>query len=162
MRKIKLFLLFGLFTFAISCGQQKKYIEYKVEKGETMRTIAKKLDLKNKYICNDLLLWKPKNKVDLVHSMEVFYYLKEPQKLIQHVFSNWLKEGARLIIGLDFYSENISSHSWPEECGISIMSLFSESEWKTFFLEVGFKKISSWHSGVKKNWDGTLIITGIK
>ncbi len=123
---------------------------------------AKKLDLKNKYICNDLLLWKPKNKVDLVHSMEVFYYLKKPRKLIQHVFSNWLKEGARLIIGLDFYSENIFSHSWPEECGISIMSLFSESEWKTFFLEVGFKEISSWHSGVKKNWGGTLIITGIK
>ena len=41
---------------------------------------AKKLDLKNKYICNDLLLWKPKNKVDLVHSMEVFYYLKKPRK----------------------------------------------------------------------------------
>ena len=94
--------------------------------------------------------------------MEVFYYLKKPRKLIQHVFSNWLKEGARLIIGLDFYSENISSHSWPEECGISIMSLFSESEWKTFFLKVGFKEVSSWHSGAKKNWAGTLIITGIK
>ena len=50
MRKIKLFLLFALFTFAISCGQQKKYIEYKVEKGETMRTIAKKLDLKTRYL----------------------------------------------------------------------------------------------------------------
>ena len=50
MRKIKLFLLFGLFTFAISCGQQKKYIEYKVDKGETMRTIAKKLDLKTRYL----------------------------------------------------------------------------------------------------------------
>jgi hypothetical protein len=42
------------------------------------------------------------------------------------------------------------------------MSLFSESEWKTFFLKVGFKEVSSWHSGVKKNWAGTLIVTGIK
>ncbi|MFQ3341601.1 MAG: SAM-dependent methyltransferase [Flavobacteriaceae bacterium] len=123
---------------------------------------AKKLDLKSSYICEDLMLWKPQKKVDLVHSMEVFYYLKDPQKLIQHVLSYWLKEGARLIIGLDFYFENTVTHSWPEDCSISIMSLFSASEWEIFFLEAGFKEVSSWRLGPKENWAGTLILTGIK
>ena len=49
-RKIKLFLLLFVFTFAISCGQQKKYVEYTVKKGETMRTIAKHLNLKVRYL----------------------------------------------------------------------------------------------------------------
>jgi LysM repeat protein len=55
MRKIKFLVLFCLLTFAVSCGQQKKYIEYKVGKGETMRTIAKKLDIKTR----DLLRLNP-------------------------------------------------------------------------------------------------------
>jgi len=46
MRELKLILFFCLLTFAVSCGQQKKYVEYKVAKGETMRSIARKLDIK--------------------------------------------------------------------------------------------------------------------
>ena len=30
----------------------------------------------NEFYCSDLLEWKPKNKVDVVFSMEVFYYFK--------------------------------------------------------------------------------------
>ena len=48
MRELKLLLFFCLLTFAVSCGQQKKYVEYKVGKGETMRSIARKLDIKTK------------------------------------------------------------------------------------------------------------------
>ena len=48
MRELKLILFFCLLTFAVSCGQQKKYVEYKVAKGETMRSIARKLDIKTK------------------------------------------------------------------------------------------------------------------
>jgi len=55
MRELKLVLLLCLLTFAVSCGQQKKYIEYKVAKGETMRTIAKILDIKTR----DLLRLNP-------------------------------------------------------------------------------------------------------
>lgn len=54
-RKIKLFVLFFMLTFVISCGQQRKYIEYKVKEGETMRSIAKELDMKVK----DLLRLNP-------------------------------------------------------------------------------------------------------
>lgn len=55
MKHFKLIVLFFVFTIAISCGQQKKYITYKVKKGETMRMIAKKLDIDTK----DLLRLNP-------------------------------------------------------------------------------------------------------
>ena len=36
-------------------------------------------------------------------------------------------------MGIDFYKENIPSHSWLEDCRISIMKLFSEKDWVKFF-----------------------------
>lgn len=55
MKHFKLLLTFFVFTIAVSCGQQKKYVTYKVKQGETMRSIAKKLDVKTK----DLLRLNP-------------------------------------------------------------------------------------------------------
>ena len=83
-------------------------------------------------------------------------------KLFLNIYSNWLKEGGRLIIGLDFYQENPASHAWPEACGISIMQLFPELTWKNFFVNASFKEVESWKVGTKENWSGTLVLTGIK
>jgi SAM-dependent methyltransferase len=127
-----------------------------------MITKAKKLGAFNNYVCEDLNSWVPKNKVDIVHSMEVFYYFERPDKLISYIYSNWLKDNGRLIIGIDFYFENTISHSWPDECGVSIMKLFTENEWIKFFNQAGFKNVTSWRFGKKRGWAGTLIITGIK
>jgi LysM repeat protein len=55
MKHFKLLVVFFVFTITVSCGQQKKYITYKVKKGETMRIIAKKLDITTK----DLLRLNP-------------------------------------------------------------------------------------------------------
>lgn len=55
MRQLKLVVFLCVITFAVSCGQQKKYISYTVKKGETMRTIAKRLDMKTR----DLLRLNP-------------------------------------------------------------------------------------------------------
>lgn len=55
MKHFKFLVVFFIFTIAVSCGQQKKYITYKVKKGETMRVIAKKLDISTK----DLLRLNP-------------------------------------------------------------------------------------------------------
>ena len=123
---------------------------------------AKELDRKNEYVCSDLLNWKPSEKVNLVISMEVFYYFENPEKLTRHIYQNWLTENSRLIIGIDFYKENLISHSWPEETGASIMKLFSENEWKQFFLNSEFKNVYSWKVDQKKDWEGTLIVTGEK
>jgi trans-aconitate methyltransferase len=123
---------------------------------------AKRLDKKNNYFCSDLLDWTPKEKVDIVHSMEVFYYFKNPEILVNHIYNNWLNEGGRLIMGIDHYKENKPSNNWKEETSISIMQLFSENTWLDFFKTAGFVNIESWCYGKKDEWNGTLIVTGVK
>jgi len=123
---------------------------------------AKAIDPINDYYCEDLLKWKPAEKVDLVHSMEVFYYFENPDQLIAHIFKHWLKPRGRLIMGIDHYSENTASHSWKKDCGVSIMKLFPEKTWFHFFEDAGFKETQSWRVDEKENWAGTLVVTGIK
>jgi len=48
MKHLKFFIFLCILTFTVSCGQQKKFIQYKVIQGETMLAIAKKLDMKTK------------------------------------------------------------------------------------------------------------------
>ena len=132
-----------------------------VDGSSNMINKAKRLDDKNKYFCEDLLKWIPQSKVDIVLSMEVFYYFENPGLLIEHINNNWIKSGGRLIMGVDYYQENISSHSWQKDCGISIMKLHSEKEWKVFFENAGLKDVKSWRNGQNKEWGGTLIVTGI-
>lgn len=48
MKHLKLFILLFVLTCTVSCGQQKKYITYSVQQGETMRSIARKLDMKTR------------------------------------------------------------------------------------------------------------------
>jgi LysM repeat protein len=55
MKHLKFFVFLCILTFTVSCGQQKKYLEYKVKEGETMRVIANKLDIKTR----DLLRLNP-------------------------------------------------------------------------------------------------------
>ena len=42
------------------------------------------------------------------------------------------------------------------------MILLKEKDWVDIFKDVGFLDVIKWRSGKKKNWAGTLIITGIK
>ena len=131
-----------------------------VDGSSNMITKAKRLDNKNQYYCEDLLNWIPLKKVDIVHSMEVFYYFEDPALLINHITKNWIKKEGRLIMGIDFYYENKASHSWPQECCITIMKLHSEKEWKGFFEKAGLKDVKSWRNGQGEDWGGTLIVTG--
>jgi LysM repeat protein len=55
MKHFKILIVLFILTFTVSCGQQKNYITYTVKEGETMRSIAKKLDMKTK----DLLRLNP-------------------------------------------------------------------------------------------------------
>lgn len=50
MKLFKLTILFFTLIFVASCGQQKSYITYKVKEGETMRDIAKRLNVETKYL----------------------------------------------------------------------------------------------------------------
>ncbi|WP_245893459.1 LysM peptidoglycan-binding domain-containing protein [Polaribacter butkevichii] len=55
MKHVKFFVFLCILTFTVSCGQQKKYVQYKVKEGETMRAIAQRLDMKT----SDLLRLNP-------------------------------------------------------------------------------------------------------
>ncbi|MGY8780361.1 MAG: class I SAM-dependent methyltransferase [Fidelibacterota bacterium] len=132
-----------------------------VDGSESMIEKARVIDSKNTYHCNDLLDWIPKEKVDLVHSMEVFYYMEDPIGLIKSVAKYWLNPGGRLILGIDYYSENKISESWNEDCGISIMTHMSESEWIDGFRQAGLMNIQSWRQGEKEGWAGTLVVSGV-
>ena len=133
-----------------------------IDGAQQMIDKAKAYDSKNHYTCADLDSWKPNYLVDIVHSMEVVYYLKDPFAFLQNVYNSWLAKEGVLILGLDFYEENMVSHSWPEDCGISTMRLFSEKHWIELFRKSGFKKVESTRFVIKENWSGTLILKGLK
>jgi len=131
-----------------------------VDGSESMINKAKSLDSENAYHCTDLMNWVPTEKVDIIHSMEVFYYLPDPIALINHIASQWLNPGGRLIMGIDYYRENKPSESWDEDCGISIMTRLSEAEWVAGFNSAGLKNVTFWRVGAKDDWAGTLVVTG--
>lgn len=133
-----------------------------VDGAQKMIEKAKAIDTNNTYVCVDLMDWQPQTPVDLVHSMEVFYYLPQPDQLIQNIYKHWLKDQGRLIMGVDFYTENTISHSWPEDCGIAGMQLFSEAEWCALFEKAGFTEVRSWRFNAKEGWAGTLVVMGVK
>ena len=133
-----------------------------VDGSKRMIEKAQRIDPKGAYLHADLMSWTPEKRADIVHSMEVIYYLPNPKEFIQSVYTNWLAKNGRLIVGLDFYMENSSSHSWPDDCGISMMHLLGEKEWVSLFEDAGFNSIKTWRVEPRENWAGTLVITGLK
>ena len=123
---------------------------------------ARGIDTINRYFCDDLTSWKPNSKKDVVHSMEVLYYFENPKDVLKNIHDNWLNNKGLFIMGIDFYSENHYSHDWPSKTNIDTMTLLGEIEWKKLFEHVGFKNVKSWRVGKKENWEGTLVIAGIK
>ena len=120
---------------------------------------AKRLDTKGRYILSDLLDYQPSKKVDLVHSMEVFYYFIDPSILVNHVKDNWIETKGRLIIGVDYYKENVGCHNWSEDVGTP-MKMLSRKDWVEIFHSSGFSNIRHWLSCPNNDLQGTLVITG--
>ncbi len=133
-----------------------------VDGSKLMIKKAKKIDKKNKYFHGDLNNWIPKKKVDVVMSMEVFYYFEDPKSLISKIYHEWLNPGGQLVIGLDFYFENPDCHNWQEQTGVSIMKLLKINDWIKLFKKVGFKEVNKYQFCQNKSWMGTLVIQGIK
>ena len=123
---------------------------------------AKSLDNVSKYECAEISVWKPNQKKDVVHSMEVFYYFKDPLVVLKNIYDNWLNIDGKFIMGIDFYFENKTSHNWPEKTNVDTMTLLSTQEWKNIVSKAGFKNIESRRVGEKNEWKGTLIISATK
>ena len=101
------------------------------------------------------------DKFDLIHSMEVLYYLENPALTVKKIADSWLNEGGRLIAGVDLYYENQESHSWEDRVGTKMMML-KEAEWIEIFSSAGLKEVKSWRSNQNQDWAGTLVLTGKK
>ena len=128
---------------------------------EQMIINAKKIAGQVEYIHADINSYIPNRKFDLIHSMEVLYYLEDPAKKVNSFTNDWLEDQGRLIIGIDHYYENLDSHSWAEKVGTPMLML-KEAEWLAIFNESGLVDIKSWRSNQSEDWAGTLILTGIK
>ncbi len=98
---------------------------------------------------------------DVVFSMEVFYYLQNPEKTIKHVFENLLNKDGFFIIGIDHYLENKPSLSWKNDLNVD-MCTYSIQQWKSIFKKSGFKNVKTFQFGKKNDWQGTLILYGEK
>ena len=75
------------------------------------------------YVLANLNSYESKETFDLIHSMEVMYYLENPAETIKKISESWLKPGGRLIVGIDHYHENKASHSWQEKVGTPMLML---------------------------------------
>ena len=118
---------------------------------------AKKLDPNGNYVFKDLMEWEPKTLVDMVHSMEVIYYFNDPKKIISHMKDKWLKPNGKLIIGLDFYKENMDCHNWPKKLNTK-MTLLSIKEWLQLLKNCGLEDIKSYQTNSRDSFEGTLIL----
>ena len=118
---------------------------------------AKQTDPNGNYIYKDLMKWEPKAIVDIVHSMEVIYYFKDPKKLILHMKDKWLKPNGKLIMGLDFYKENTDCHSWPKKLNTK-MTLLSIKEWTQILKNCGLGDIKNYQTNSSDSFEGTLIL----
>jgi len=67
------------------------------------------------YILGNIDEYEPAQGYDLIHSMEVLYYLEDPASILKKIANSWLNESGRLIVGIDLYYENSDSHSWEEK-----------------------------------------------
>ena len=111
-----------------------------------------------KYLTGDLEEIELQQKFDVIHSMEVLYYIDKPADLLEKIAKFWLAENGRLIVGIDRYFENQESHSWDTDVGTK-MHLKSEYEWVEMFKAAGFKQVSNWRANANDSWAGTLVIS---
>jgi trans-aconitate methyltransferase len=118
-------------------------------------------DSDSKYVQLDLNNIEFTTKVDVVFSMEVFYYLDNPRKTIQYIIDNILNEGGILIIGLDHYQENTPSLSWPNDLNVH-MHTYSINDWSEILQDLGLINITTNKFGSNKEWGGTLVLYGEK
>lgn len=98
MKHLKFFIFLCILTFTVSCGQQKKYIQYKVKKGETISVIAANLSMKKK----DLLRLNP----DVVSEPRTNSFIVVPEKKLNN-YKNKIKERPKDISDAELTEDEI-------------------------------------------------------
>jgi ubiquinone/menaquinone biosynthesis C-methylase UbiE/uncharacterized protein YbaR (Trm112 family) len=125
-----------------------------VDGSAAMIAKARSLDPEGDYVLADLSQWTPPTRVNLVHSMEVLYYLADPVAFLRRVCSEWLQPGGVAIIGIDHYAENEPSLVWPGRLGVR-MTTWSEAAWQASLYTAGFSDVRIWRAA-SRGKSGTL------
>jgi 2-polyprenyl-3-methyl-5-hydroxy-6-metoxy-1,4-benzoquinol methylase len=60
----------------------------------------------SKYILADIDSFNSTEKYDVIHSMEVLYYLENPSEVIRKISNSWLNKNGRLIVNLNSLGNN--------------------------------------------------------
>jgi LysM repeat protein len=89
MKHLKFFIFLCILTFTVSCGQQKRYIQYKVKKGETLSVIADKLNMNEK----DLVRLNP----DVASDLKIDSFIVVPQNKLNN-YKNNIKEDSEIVL----------------------------------------------------------------
>ena len=105
--------------------------------------------------------WTPGQQFDVIYSMEVIYYLKDPKNFIHQCYKKWLKPNGLFIAGIDHYKENRPSLSWPEDLNV-LMQTKSINDWKNILIQNNFNNCNVKQVNQKEDWSGTLIFWGRK
>ena len=121
-----------------------------VDGAESMISRAREIDPIGTYIHADLQSWSPKNPVDLVHSMEVLYYLDDIPGFLELVYNKWMIEGGIFAFGIDHYLENEACHGWSEKVGTK-MAMYSESEWFEMVEAAGFENVQMFRAASRQD-----------
>ena len=128
-----------------------------VDGAAAMIVRADEIDSDGTYICADLQSFLPSEPVELVHSMEVLYYLDDIPAFLKSVRCNWLQKDGIFAFGIDHYQENEECHDWSEKVGVR-MAMFNESEWCDMVEEAGFEILRMFRAAPREEWAGTLAI----
>jgi len=130
-----------------------------VDGASEMIANARAIDPSGTYHEEKLPKWAPKNRFDLVHTMEFLYYLKNPQEMLTKIHDEWLEDGGWLVAGVDHYLEHEASLDWPNTLNVH-MTTMSIDEWKTLMEKAGFRNIKIWQAAATDNFSGTLAMLG--
>ena len=130
-----------------------------IDGADKMIQKAQGIDSSNQYFCADILQWSPVQKFNIIHSMEVLYYLENPLEFMNTIYTKWLNKTGCFIFGIDHYAENSPSRNWPTECGVN-MNTQAINYWITIMKEAGFNNVQYWQTGAEDEWMGTLVIFG--
>ena len=132
-----------------------------IDGAENMIKKARAANPDGLYFNEDITKWDSKYQYDIVFSMETLYYFKNPIEIINKIYDNVLKENGMFVMGIDHYSENAESLDWGKKFNLDITTLSIEN-WVSLFENSGFQNVTYKQVESKKDWNGTLIITGYK
>ena len=71
-----------------------------IDGAEQMIANAESRGGKAKYILADINSFDSDDKYDVIHSMEVLYYLDDPLETVKKISHSWLSNNGRLIVGV--------------------------------------------------------------